>query len=68
MLARLLCGAFSVLVIASVVRMVLVGRTDSYYGEKFVASRDKEPFSFWVLVAFYFSLGLFLGWMAISSS
>jgi hypothetical protein len=68
MIARLVCGIAAILVIASVAKMVVTGKTGSYYGEKFIARREAEPFQYWILVAFYLALGLFLGWLAISST
>jgi hypothetical protein len=67
MFARLACGAIAIVMLASVVRMIMLGRTSSYYGEQFVARRSKEPLSFWTLIVFYFSLGVFLGWLAVVS-
>jgi hypothetical protein len=65
MLGKAICALAALLVLVAAIRMIVVGRTDSYYGEKFTASRATEPFSFWTLVLFYLGLAAVLGWLAL---
>jgi hypothetical protein len=66
MIAKIILGAFGVIVIIALVRALIAGKIEfNAAGGGMSASRSKEPGAFWVIFALGVLVIAYIGWLLI---